>query len=906
MKYGFSIIIILMIWSSLSADITGDITLKVIRVSFIEDNVDGTTGNGHFLYLPEFDTCATYTIDPAPHDQSYFQSQLKALDNYFRSVSYNTFGLDIENSVIYPSDNEGSYLLDNTMNYYHPYGEDELHENRITELFVEAIEKAYSVDGMEFSEDDLVIIVHAGIGQDFSLPFLDPTPEDIPSTYIDKDMLSNFHGGSVTIGNSSVSHGIIIPETQNHLLYDIAEQMFADSETPCEYQFGLTGTFALMVGFAIGLPPLWDTESGQSGIGVFGLMDQGSNNGRGLIPSPPNAWTRTYAGWDEPVMVKPGSNVNLPSRSENNIVQIDINDNEYYLVENRTNWFRTGVSIDSSRYIMYEQNGRDRYPPLVEVLFDTVLSGEDIDENGVVTSIPSYDLGLPASGLLIWHIDENRINSGLSSYSVNGNRENRGIDLEEADGAQDIGYPNIFLFADPSGGYFGDMWFQGNPEYESLYPDFKGKPIEFGPFTYPNTKSNDGATTYLNISNIGLPGDTMSFSVTNAMLADGFPDASLHIGLIHDFNNDGIMEIVGGKDSLWVVAENDVTNKQYFYSTNNDVYDFSIEILENANDRLVINELLDDSTKISFFKWNTGEQTFSLVKDTVIYDNKVLFVDNTHLFSTKFLFGPSLIFFERSAYFEYADGMTTAETSSFMSVADMDLDGIGERIFIDSTGKLECRYGKRFDITATGFPIEYFPYSQTALIKNLYGDGHPEIVVQNMDNEIVIINWKGEIEYRLTDYGKLVCLSEYDGRNAIVTASAIWLFDETSESYGNEWTSTHHDFGNTRTLHLNIPKRIPDESLFNKNKTYAYPNPAYDGSVKLRIAVESAEKVEIMIYDFAGNFVKKIEMSTIVKGSINETTWNIDGIESGVYFANVKATKGSESDSKILKIGIIK
>ena len=116
---------------------------------------------------------------------------------------------------------------------------------------------------------------------------------------------------------------------------------------------------------------------------------------------------------------------------------------------------------------------------------------------------------------------------------------------------------------------------------------------------------------------------------------------------------------------------------------------------------------------------------------------------------------------------------------------------------------------------------------------------------------------------------------------------------------------SHHDFGNTRTLHLNIPKRSPDESLFDKDKTYAYPNPAYNGIVKLRIAVESAESVEIMIYDFAGYFVERFE-SDIMQSTIHEIDWNINDLESGVYFANVKATKGNETDSKILKIGIIK
>ncbi len=320
MKSLLSLFIVLIICYPLSADITGDITVKVIRVSFQNDDIEGTTGNGDFLYSSELDLCSEYTIDPVPHDKSYFESQLKAVDNYFRAVSYEKFGIDLNNSQVYPAGSQSSYVLSNTMDHYHPYGEDDMYEQRLTELFKESVLLAFTSDGVEISSDDIVIIIHAGIGQDFSLPFLDPTPEDIPSTYVDAEMLQTYTNGPITIGNSTVEHGIILPETQNHLLYDIAESMFSTSSTPCEYQFGLTGTFALMMGFAVGLPPLWDTESGQSGIGVFGLMDQGSNNGRGLIPSPPEAWTRMYVGWEGATVVKPGISVQLASRSEDNLI----------------------------------------------------------------------------------------------------------------------------------------------------------------------------------------------------------------------------------------------------------------------------------------------------------------------------------------------------------------------------------------------------------------------------------------------------------------------------------------------------------------------------------------------------------------------------------------------------------
>ncbi len=905
MKRLYILFIVLMTCSTVSAQIIGDRVVKIIRVSFQEDDADGTTGNGDFLYTAEYDTCGNYAVDPAPHDKTYFISQLKAVDNYFRNVSYGKFGINLDNSRVYPDDNQSSYVLSNTMDSYHPYGEDDIYEQRLTELFTEAVELAYSTDGFEPSNDDLIVVIHAGIGQDFSLPFLDPTPEDIPSTYVDVDMLQTYNNDPITIGNSTVEHGIILPETQNHLLYDIAESMFAGSATPCEYQFGLTGTFALMMGFAVGLPPLWDTESGQSGIGVFGLMDQGSNNGRGMVPAPPDAWTRKYAGWEEPAVVKPGTHVQLAVRSEDNLIQVDINTNEHFLIENRTNWFREDVSVDSARYLMYEQSGKDRYPPFVEVLFDSVAIEKD--ENGVVTSIPNYDIGLPASGLLIWHIDKNRINSGLSSYSVNGNREKRGVDLEEADGAQDIGYPNIFLFADPTGGYFGDMWFQGNPEYEALYPDQEGQQLEFGPFTYPNTKSNDGATTYLSISNIGLANDTMSFSVTNTMLADDFPDTSLHIGLINDFDDDGVMEIVGGKDSLWVVQEEEISNKFFFYSTTRDIYDLSVGNFD-GKDRLIVLEKDSSNAFISYFDFNTVQHIFDLVSlDTLNYTNAVFVNDplGNHQYkqsSDDFFYSASVI---------NNDGSIDSVRGS-ASMADLDLDGSTEYIYESylisgdplSVTNIEAKHLN--GITVSGFPLDTMTTRGTPLIKDLIGDEHPEIVVQNAEGEIIVINWQGELEYRLTDYGNLICLSEYEGRNAIVTESAIWLFDEVSDNYGNEWISTHHDFGNTRTLHLNIPKRIPESSLIDKDKTYAYPNPVYDGKVKLRIAVESADKVEIMIYDFAGFFVKKFTMDNLTQGFIHEEWWNVDDVESGVYFANITATSGTKSESEILKIGVIK
>ena len=276
---------------NLAAAIDEPLKICGIRVSFLEDDLASTTGSGQFLMESQGIECGAYTIDGPPHDIDYFESQLVAVNSYFSSVSYGKFGIDLERSHIYPSGQTNSYLLEKYMNYYNPYNEFELQEKRLTELFRDASEKAYAEDQIDFSNYDLIVVFHAGIGQDFSLPFLDPTPEDIPSTYIDNSMINeHLDLSSIVINDHLIEHGIILPESQNHLLFDISESMFSDASEPCEYQYGMTGTFVLMIGFAVGLPPLWNIDTGESGVGVFGLMDQGSNNGRGIMPAPPTAW----------------------------------------------------------------------------------------------------------------------------------------------------------------------------------------------------------------------------------------------------------------------------------------------------------------------------------------------------------------------------------------------------------------------------------------------------------------------------------------------------------------------------------------------------------------------------------------------------------------------------------------
>jgi hypothetical protein len=74
----------------------------------------------------------------------------------------------------------------------------------------------------------------------------------------------------------------------------------------------------------------------------------------------------------------------------------------------------------------------------------------------------------------------------------------------------------------------------------------------------------------------------------------------------------------------------------------------------------------------------------------------------------------------------------------------------------------------------------------------------------------------------------------------------------------------------------------------------------------IRVQVESANAVEINIYDLGGYFVKKVDFDYVQEGLPNEYSWDVSNQEAGVYFARVTASKGSQSEEKIIKIGIIK
>jgi M6 family metalloprotease-like protein len=514
--------------------------ILAIRVDFKRDTIPQTTGDGRFLFAPQNNTVI---IDAPPHNRAYFEAQLLALKNYYASVSGGKLILRYQ---VLPAAGDDAYHLDQPMNYYAPGRNDPNSDRRLSELLQDGFKKADAGGGIDFSKFDSFILFHAGVGEDFASD-IDNTPNDIASAFLTLEDLrknlgngsASYQGISVRNGSFFIPDGVILPETQSR---DIAGAGFVE--------FGLLGTTALMFGHQIGLPNLFNTDNGTPGVGYFGLMDQGSNNFQGLLPAQPEAWSKVFLGWEKPIVVTQGENLEIAAAlhaNPNKIYKIPITDSEYFLLENRQR------DVDGNRIAI----GRDVNGVRVEFKETGFIAAQSI---GVITQVDEYDFGLPyaidannrvlpANGILIWHVDEDVIRKNYASNRVNADPAKRGVDLEEADGAQDIG--RIYGFLDPGSGAENgiaeDAWWKSNPVITQFLR--KDQPVEFGPATTPNTASNSGAQTGIVITNFSEIQPLMTFSVRNAFHVPNFPQyagakPNALPPLLADLTGDGRLDIV--------------------------------------------------------------------------------------------------------------------------------------------------------------------------------------------------------------------------------------------------------------------------------------------------------------------------------------------------------------------------
>ncbi len=480
------------------------IRVLAVMVQFQQDNDDRTTGDGRF----DRSAPSQPIIDAPPHDRQYIEDHLQFLSNYYAKASKQR--LIVLGTVI-----DSVFTLPVRMAAYSPPKDGPF--TLVGDLARDAWQRA-DASGLvtDFARYDAFVVVHAGVGRDIDLVGTlgyDPTPLDIPSLYLGLGAFREFYGQSyqgIPVNNGSffITNSIVLPETESRPIPTV-------TGTDILLELGINGLLCASLGNFLGLPDLFDTQSGRTAIGRFGLMDgQAIFSFSGLFPPEPSAWEKYWLGWVNPILIQAGTHaVPLPAASlADTIYRLPISATEYYLVENRNrDPARNGQTIVyrydgvvSSRTFARDTTGFNAFD--ISALAGTVIDVEDLDfslPGGVAEDGTFYD-----GGVLIWHIDEKIIQQNLATNTVNANPDHRGVDLEEADGSQDLGQSYQGLFAAGQGSEEGtalDFWFDGNssPVYRN----------QFSSTTFPSSVSYAGALSHVTISSFSTRGPRMSATV---------------------------------------------------------------------------------------------------------------------------------------------------------------------------------------------------------------------------------------------------------------------------------------------------------------------------------------------------------------------------------------------------------
>lgn len=213
-----------------------------------------------------------------------------------------------------------------------------------------------------------------------------------------------------------------------------------------------SGTTSHELGHALDLPDLYDVDSDDGtdseGIGHWGLMASGGYN-KQTSPAHFSAWSKDYLGWLTVETVTSSQNglFLIPIQQAGGVLRVDIpSSNEHFLLSNR------------------QAQGSDQY--------------------------------LHNTGLLIWHVDRD-LAGGLSEVGngVNTDANHKGVDLEEADGQDDLDWSrNRGDAGDP----FPGSW----------------NTTEFHARTYPSSLSYAGDRCGIGIRNIWEASGNVTFDLT--------------------------------------------------------------------------------------------------------------------------------------------------------------------------------------------------------------------------------------------------------------------------------------------------------------------------------------------------------------------------------------------------------
>ena len=952
-----------------------NIKVLALMVEFQKDTEDLTVGNGLFdsIYTKNYkDTI----LDPMPHDSAYFAAHLLFAKNYFNRVSNKELSV---NYTVLPN----RIQLTKTMDKYSPDVASSDFTN-IATMINEAwtlYDKTYP--GFSYKDYDLFVIFHAGVGRDVSMPGSLGNELDIPSVFLDstslkKYMGSSFTGVPVSNGTFHINNSIILPQTENRELISFGNSSLV--------QLSMNGLIVSSIGSYLGLPDLFNTKTGYSAIGRFGLMDgQAIFAYSGVFPPEPSAWEKIDLGWINPVTlpVKDSAKISVINHFaakdySSTILKIPITEKEYFLVENRqrdankdgavVSYYSTGVSKQRTFY----KDTTGFYSWSVDSL------------RGVITDIDEPDWALPGSGLLVWHIDESVIDAKRASNEINNDKTHAGVKLMQASGIPSIG--EVFYTATGDQfvgeGYDDDLWYKGNTSklYRNIFDDN----------SRPSARANSGAKSLITMKDFTSIADTMYFSLLNSL--DGITKKSSLKLSLPSTNNRIYSTTVNGFKRVLIQSGKDLLIYDSTFALLKTVPSFSsrkTSVIGNyivgldslklncydasnlsgavssytCSETISTDAVLSLNNEVSEIRFGTKKgnlltffyngTALTLQKSDIIYGGEMKYVSDSA--STNY------VVFQKGSSFgvgNYNTELSSGEGNVVDCNFALTLDGKKFVVVLTDNNRFQIFRGaaaysdfslpfsdsvKSFsllDLKLDGTPYIVFTAGSKLYAYNMQGSCAENFPVSigkltngNAKTSAVMTSDNSSVNlYTLTDDGFHIVnaktAKEYLYSPISINGSLTsqpYIYNSAGNTYcvtidGNsnltEWqvltpqgkilfSGENGNIDGGRTAFFTT-KSILSTELMPAAKAYNYPNPVYNGETFFRFYLSEDCKVQIKVFDLAGDYVASLEGNGR-GGYDNELKWNVSNIQSGIYLAHLEATSVSGKTAvKIIKVAVIK
>jgi len=500
-------------------------TLKVliVRISFDENRAPGLTSvhpSGDFDLEPP-ENWDTLHVDPPPHDRAFYQSHLVGLSEYYKYQSGGRLFID---GTVLPEEPNGSYKLSDIADY--GPGNDGFWSmeslERLVRHMIDAGDAGTAGTEFDFSSFDdnnpfrYIIFVHSG--SDWQSDINGDSPNDIPTFFV---TLGEPEG---LISGGQLSECSVIPETTNQ-----------DG-----YPGSIAAAFYHEFGHALGLADVYNTSSGYPSVGIWDLMDSGTNlpvamgyvttnndtivaSATGVLPPSLSVWNKWFLGWVEmgevdgragdyrlPAIQVPRDQYSMWDAGNGDFnldypqaIRAGASPREYFLLENR--YVPPAYDDINGTYTPYQGLVFERDDATGVIQY---LAGY---RAGEWTNSGMYDYFMPEAGLLVWHVNMDRISAHLHDNTINAFGD--GLRLVEADGIQDIGVLDAYVL-----GWYGSSSdaFGREGGGSNLYPD-----------AIPTSRNFDRSWSGVSLTDIRPNGSrsssVMRFGASIEPLVPGFP-----------------------------------------------------------------------------------------------------------------------------------------------------------------------------------------------------------------------------------------------------------------------------------------------------------------------------------------------------------------------------------------------